>query len=485
MITEDFHNEVVSESGLDSQKASNGVEDLDDDGRPRRNGTLWTASAHILTSVIGSGVLAIPWTVRQLGWIAGPAALMIFSFITLYTSILLTDCYRFPDPVYGKRNYTYREAVRANLGRTMFLVCGIVQYITFVGLAVGFTITASKSMGAIYRTNCYHKRGHEAPCEISDNFFAISFGIIEIVLSQIPNFHKLSWLSSIAAVTPFIYTLVGVVLSLAKIVSGKTGKTSLKGVVDDMNLSDAQKVWRVFNALGDIAFAYSFSFILIEIQDTIKSPGENKLMKKATCIGVSTTTLFYMLCGCIGYAAFGNQAPGNMLTDFGFYEPFWLIDIANLCIMLHIVGAYQVFSQLLYAVFESWITKRCPKSKFITREFPISITSKCFSFNYNFNVFRLTCRTAFVVFATVMAMVIPFFNSILAFLGAIAYWPMTIYFPVEMYISQKKIRRFKFQWMVLQLINVGCLLVSLAAICGSIQSLIGALGADNIFKFKQ
>ncbi|XP_042492633.1 amino acid permease 6-like [Macadamia integrifolia] len=251
-----------------------------------------------------------------------------------------------------------------------------------------------------------------------------------------------------------------------------------------MNLSDAEKMWRVFNALGDIAFAYSFSTILIEIQDTIKSPGESKVMKKATWIGVSTTTLFYVLIGFIGYAAFGNQAPGNMLTDFGFLEPFWLIDIANLCVVLHILGAYQVFTQLLFAALESWITKRCPKSKFITGEYPISITTKRFSFNYSFNIFRLSWRTAFVVFATVLAIVMPFFNDILAFIGAISYWPMTIYFPMEMYITQKKIRRFTFQWMFLQLINISCFLVALAAISGSIQGLIGAVRVDNIFKLK-
>lgn len=65
-------------------------------------------------------------------------------------------------------------------------------------------------------------------------------------------------------------------------------------------------------------------------------------MKRATCIGVSTTTMFYVLCGCVGYAAFGNDAPGNFLTGFGFYEPFWLIDLANVCIAVHLIGAYQV-----------------------------------------------------------------------------------------------------------------------------------------------
>lgn len=81
----------------------------------------------------------------------------------------------------------------------------------------------------------------------------------------------------------------------------------------------------------------------IELQDTLRSnPPENKEMKKASFVGISTTSLFYILCGCVGYAAFGNDAPGNFLTGFGFYEPFWLIDFANVCIAVHLIGAYQV-----------------------------------------------------------------------------------------------------------------------------------------------
>lgn len=79
-------------------------------------GTLWTASAHIITAVIGSGVLSLAWSVAQLGWITGIAALSIFSGITFYTSNLLADCYR--SPVTGKRNYNYMEVVKANLGTT-------------------------------------------------------------------------------------------------------------------------------------------------------------------------------------------------------------------------------------------------------------------------------------------------------------------------------------------------------------------------------
>lgn len=71
--------------------------------------------------MFGSGVLALPWSVAQLGWIAGLLALIGFSCITYYTSTLLADKYRAPDPVTGSRNPTYTEAVRAYLS-TSFII---------------------------------------------------------------------------------------------------------------------------------------------------------------------------------------------------------------------------------------------------------------------------------------------------------------------------------------------------------------------------
>ena len=37
-------------------------------------------------------------------------------------------------------------------------------------------------------------------------------------------------------------------------------------------------------------------------------------MRKATRLGIGTTTFFYVAIGFIGYAAFGNGAPGNLIS---------------------------------------------------------------------------------------------------------------------------------------------------------------------------
>ncbi|XP_076886756.1 amino acid permease 6-like isoform X1 [Bidens hawaiensis] len=445
---------------------------LDDDGREKRTGTLVTASAHIITAVIGSGVLSLAWAIAQLGWVAGPAALMAFSFITYFTSTLLADAYRSPDPISGKRNYTYMDVVRANLGGTKVNLCGIAQYVNLVGVTIGYTITASISMVAVNKSNCYHSEGHAASCKSSNYPYMMIFGAIQIVLSQIPNFHNLSWLSILAAVMSFAYSSIGLGLSLAKVIGGGGGdvRTSLTGVEVGVDVSGEEKVWRSFQAIGDIAFAYAFSTVLVEIQDTLKSyPPENKVMKKASLVGVSTTTVFYVLCGCLGYAAFGNDAPGNFLTGFGFYEPFWLIDFANVCIAIHLIGAYQVFCQPLFGFIEMKCRQQWPDSKFITAEHILNVP---FYGEYYVNVFRLVWRTAYVIMTAVIAMIFPFFNSFLGLIGAGSFYPLTVYFPIEIYIARAKIQRFSFTWVWLKILSWVCLIISLVAAIGSVQGLL-------------
>ncbi|CAN6196809.1 unnamed protein product [Urochloa humidicola] len=454
--------------------------DLDDDGRERRTGTLVTASAHIITAVIGSGVLSLAWAIAQLGWVIGPVVLVAFSVITWFCSSLLADCYRAPDPVHGKRNYTYGQAVRAYLGVSKYRLCSLAQYINLVGVTIGYTITTAISMGAIKRSNCFHRNGHSAHCEASNTTNMIIFAGIQILLSQLPNFHKLWWLSIVAAVMSLAYSSIGLGLSIAKIAGGVHARTTLTGATVGIDVSATEKIWKTFQSLGDIAFAYSYSNVLIEIQDTLRSsPPENTVMKKASFIGVSTTTMFYMLCGVLGYAAFGNEAPGNFLTGFGFYDPFWLIDIGNVCIAVHLIGAYQVFCQPIFAFVEAWARDRWPDSRFLAAEFAVRVP---LAGDFPVSPFRLVWRTAYVVVTALVAMIFPFFNDFLGLIGAVSFWPLTVYFPVQMYMAQAKTRRFSPTWTWMNVLSFSCLIVSLLAAAGSVQGLVKDLKGYKPFK---
>lgn len=121
----------------------------------------------------------------------------------------------------------------------------------------------------------------------------IGFGFAEIIFSQIPGFKELRWLSVLAAVMSFTYSTIGLGLGIAKVAGNynylilnllakillpkkaikqacvfpETGKFggNITGVSVGV-ITATEKMWRTFHALGDLAFAYSFSIILIEVQ---------------------------------------------------------------------------------------------------------------------------------------------------------------------------------------------------------------------------
>ncbi|XVE53767.1 hypothetical protein DITRI_Ditri03aG0028900 [Diplodiscus trichospermus] len=310
----------------------------------------------------------------QLGWIAGVGTLLLFSRITYYTSSFLADCYRSPNSTSGKRNYSYMEAVKTNLGGIKYKACRFLQYTFLSGMLVGYTITSSVSMVTICKSNCFHKKSHRASRKFSNNPYMIALGVVEIFVSQISNFHQLSWLSIIAAIMSFGYAFTRMGLAFAKVVSSNGAKTTLTGVGAGVDLTIANKIWRMFTAAGNMAFACAYSSIFIEIQDC-EEKVEFQLIK---------ANLENIICG-----------GGN---------------------------------------------------------------SHC--------------------------MALPFFNDIIALLRAIGYWLVTVYFPVEMHISQKKIKQGTIRWLSLQLLNLVCLLVALVARAGAIQGLIHALQTSKLFNFK-
>ncbi|XP_017649564.1 probable amino acid permease 7 isoform X2 [Gossypium arboreum] len=438
----------------------------DDDGHPARTGTLWSCVAHIITAVIGSGVLSLAWSTSQLGWLAGPIALLIFAIITYLSAFLLSDCYRTNN---GTRNKSYMDAVRMYLGRKRTWMCALLQNLSLYGTDIAYVITTSTSMRAIQKSNCYHREGHKAACSYGDTSYMLLFGGVQVVMSQIPDFHNMEWLSVVAAIMSFTYSFIGFGLGFAQVIENGRIQGSITGVPAD---SVADKLWLAFQALGDIAFAYPYSIILLEIQDTLKSPPpENKTMKTASMIAIFVTTFFYLCCGCFGYAAFGNNTPGNLLTGFGFYEPYWLIDFANACIVLHLVGGYQIFSQPVFAFVERWFTNKFPGSGFVNNFYTIKLPLLP---SFQMNPLKICFRTAYVASTTVIAMIFPYFNQVLGVLGALNFWPLAIYFPVEMYFVQKKIQPWTRKWVVLRTFSFFCLLVTIVGLIGSIQGLISA-----------
>lgn len=64
----------------------------------------------------------------------------------------------------------------------------------------------------------------------------------------------------------FLFHVLQNLLSKSAFEGGARPNTSLTGIPVGNGISAMDKMWNSFSALGDIAFAYAFSTVLVEIQ---------------------------------------------------------------------------------------------------------------------------------------------------------------------------------------------------------------------------
>ena len=107
--------------------------------------------------------------------------------------------------------------------------------------------------------------------------------------------------------------------------------------------STAGTVLNFFSALGDVAFAYAGHNVVLEIQATIPSTPEKpskKPMWKGVIVAYIVVALCYIPVALVGYWAFGNGVDDNILITLE--KPRWLIAVANMMVVVHVIGSYQV-----------------------------------------------------------------------------------------------------------------------------------------------
>lgn len=107
--------------------------------------------------------------------------------------------------------------------------------------------------------------------------------------------------------------------------------------------STVGKVFHFFLALGDVAFAYAGHNVVLEIQATIPSTPQKpskKPMWKGVIFAYIVVAICYFPVAILGYKMFGRDVADNILLTLD--KPRWLIAAANMFVIIHVIGSYQV-----------------------------------------------------------------------------------------------------------------------------------------------
>ncbi|CAN6881795.1 unnamed protein product [Brassica oleracea var. botrytis] len=398
-----------------------------------RNAKWWYSAFHNVTAMVGAGVLSLPYAMSNLGWGPGVTLMIMSWVITLYTLWQMVEMHEI---VPGKRFDRYHELGQEAFGEKLGLwIIVPQQLIVEVGVDIVYMVTGGKSLQKVHELLCSDCK------DIKTTYWIMIFASIHFVISHLPNFNSMSVISLAAAVMSLTYSTIAWTASVHK------------GVRPDVDYSSrastsAGNVFNFLNALGDVAFAYAGHNVVLEIQATIPSTPEvpSKVpMLRGVVVAYIIVAICYFPVAFLGYWIFGNSVDDNVLMTLE--KPVWLIAMANLFVVVHVIGSYQIFAMPVFDMLETVLVKKM-------------------NFDPSFKL-RFITRSLYVAFTMFIAICIPFFGGLLGFFGGFAFAPTTYYLPCIIWLILKKPKKFSLSWIINWFcIIVGVILTVMAPIGG-------------------
>ena len=296
--------------GTDPEKAENEEyrnfkeEPGDDDGENRnptkRNSTILTGF-FISKSMIGSGLLNVPFIFRTFGIIKGIIISCFFNFVTNSNSYFLLRCKEIT------QRYSYAVYSKLAMGFIGTITCKIAVIIR------SFTLCCVllKIIGKIIRTmllilfNEYKDRFF-----LDSEFLLVIFSILMtpmMIQKDISGISKFTFLG--------IYSIIFLFVALLILLIFKIKQSEISPLEENMLYSNGD-FFRQFKSFGSYlnAFVYQVNFFPIYLP---LHPRSSKNMMKSSIFGVTLSMIIYSSFGIIGFIIYRYDINDTLLIYLG------------------------------------------------------------------------------------------------------------------------------------------------------------------------
>ncbi|XP_021718391.1 lysine histidine transporter 1-like [Chenopodium quinoa] len=412
-----------------------------------REGKWWYAAIHSVTGMVGAGILGLPYAMSQLGWGPGVTLLLVSWAITLYTLWQMIELH---EAVPGKRFDRYHELGQYAFGEKLGLwVIVPQQFMVQAGCDIVYMVTGGSSLMKFY--NIVHPNG--PPIKLT--YFIMMYAVIEFLLSNLPNFNSIAGVSLTAAIMSLSYSAIAWIASLIKGVQPDTSYASRYN-------TSASQIFGFLSGIGTVAFAFSGHNIVLEIQATIPTSPENpskKAMWKGSLIAYVIVGLCYFPVAFVGYLVFGRFVEDNVMISL--QNPNWLIAAANLFVVIHVIGSYQVYAIPVFDMLESFMVL---KMKFQPSR-----------------KLRIITRGSYVGITMFIGIAFPFFGSLLSVLGGIAFAPTSFYLPCIIWLIIRKPEKYSISWFLNWAFIIFGMSLTILAPIGAIRDIVVQCGTFKFF----
>jgi amino acid permease len=259
----------------------------------KKGASLASGVANMINSIIGAGILSLPFTFKMCGLVSGVISQMVFALMTL-------QCFRYllkSLPLTKTPVCSYEDLGAAALGRPGWYMYNIMAFTNCYGACVGYIVVV----------------GDIVPGLLSEIGFDFGRQLVVVVatvaiifpLAALPDFSSLQYASSSAIVIYLLFTC-----ALVSLYVGGTPDAPL-----DPQPALFKADWAaLFRAAPISAFAFQAVTSFFPIYQELDHPTPER-MTLLSAISVGLAGVIYACAGWAAYGYFGEDLAGDVLLS--------------------------------------------------------------------------------------------------------------------------------------------------------------------------
>ncbi|XP_057664123.1 putative sodium-coupled neutral amino acid transporter 11 [Diorhabda carinulata] len=326
-------------SSIDSnENAFDDMKQLISDDENDKTNTLPWASFNFINSILGSGVIGIPYALHESGFGFGILLLIFVAFVTDYSLILMVRS----GHISGK--FSYQGIMEAAFGRAGYIFLGILQFVyPFIAMVsynivVGDTVTkVIVRLTGIGPDSIFAKR--EVIVLIATIFITIPLCLYR----DVAKLAKVSFLSLIC----IVFILFSIFMRI--------------GPLSDI-VPQHPESWSFINkdiipAIGIMAFAFMCHHNTFLIYSSLADASQKK-WEIVTHISILTSLVVAIMFGIAGYSTFKAYSQGDLLENYCWDDD--LMNISRLLFSIQILLTYPIECLVSREVIETSLFSRDP-----------------------------------------------------------------------------------------------------------------------------
>ncbi|XP_062111606.1 amino acid transporter AVT1J-like [Humulus lupulus] len=385
---------------------------------PAKGTTILRTCFNGINALSGVGILSIPYALSQGGWLS---LVLLFSVAILcwYTGLLLQRCMD-ANPLIK----TYPDIGEVAFGSKGRALISLFMYLELYLVAVEFLILGGDSLDKLFPNTCFRIGSLKLR---GQGGFVLLTG-----LAILPT----TWLKSLGILA---YVSAGGVLASALLVTC----VFWGGAVDGVGFHEEGELFKVGGLPTTISlfvFCYCGHAVFPTLCNSMKDRSQ---FSKVLLVCFITSTINYGTMAILGYLMFGNYLKSQVTLN---------LPIRKISSQIAIYTAL-INPLTKYAVIVTPIATAIEEKYSLQRNRPISIL----------------IRTLIVLTTMLVALLVPFFGYVMAFIGAFLSVTVSMMLPCLFYLKINKVaRRFGFE-----LVMIGGIVVtgSFVGVMGTYMSL--------------